>query len=472
MALVTWSHTFRDGVAPMKAASVYIYLSGTTESAQVWDVNGTLHNEAPQLYTDITGYVEFQVADDYYSLSQAFDISCVPDPMFNEGAETVSLPGTLILQLAGKLSGSGLTIDLNSGTISSASGSTITIAGGGLDHTSGTSAWSGGTVNITGATINISASGTLNISAGTHTWSGGSINITGTTITISATAALNISAGTHTWSGGAFNLTAALINIYGSSAFNILASTHTWSGGTISVTGSTISIAGGSISVTSGSISISASGSFSMTAGTFSISGGTVSISAAGGLTIASGSKITINSTSGILLSSVGLIYYSATDVYVVAQSTITMNVGSTDDKLYLFGTPIEMSGHAQPASTLSYDFGTSSLAWDDGYFDTLYTHTPGAGAAHVTAFDHLDDLEIVSRYGSPDMIEPFHVLPVECTNIVKLAYENGITIDEVYVRKDLVTQIFYDPLMVGIFGIGAIKQLYNRVQKLERRMS
>jgi hypothetical protein len=141
----------------------------------------------------------------------------------------------------------------------------------------------------------------------------------------------------------------------------------------------------------------------------------------------------------------------------------LSANSGSSD---------VLIQGDLLPKQYGTYDNGNSSLYWNDGYFDTIYQHTGTVNDEHTTSFDHIDDLEVVSRYGGPEMLEPFHVLPIECTNIAKLAQEEGITVDEVYGRKDLEARVFYDPLMVGIFSLGAIKQLYAKVQELERRVA
>ena len=220
----------------------------------------------------------------------------------------------------------------------------------------------------------------------------------------------------------------------------------------------------GSLNVTGAqSITMDTTGGFTMEAGAFSITGGTVSISTTSGLTIASGSKITINSTDGVVFSSAGKIHYSGTNLYLLSANDLWLS--STSGYVRSLRTFLPYSGN-------TLGCGSSTYYWISGHFGTVYQKTEGSGDKHVTSFDHLDDLEVVSRYGGSEMIEPFHVLPVECTNIAKLAEEEGITVEDVYDRKDLEAKVFYNPLMVGIFSLGAIKQLYNRVQELERRLN
>ena len=140
----------------------------------------------------------------------------------------------------------------------------------------------------------------------------------------------------------------------------------------------------------------------------------------------------------------------------------LSANSGSSD---------VLIQGDLLPKQYGAYDNGNSGLYWNDGYFDTIYQHTGVVDDEHTRSFDHLDDLEIVNRYGGPESPALFDCLPIECTNIHKLAKEEGIEPDAVYGIKELEGRIFYNPLMVGIFSLGAIKQLYNRVIELEKRV-
>lgn len=226
-------------------------------------------------------------------------------------------------------------------------------------------------------------------------------------------------------------------------------------------------------------IEISSTGTFTMYAGTFSIEGGTVSISSTSGMTIAAGSKITVNSTDGIFFSTHGQLYHSSTNLYLSTTATMTVygataaSLGSITAAVTCSGYNVLIGGSATkfgPSGT-GIDCGDPTAYFDDTYSDTYYQKTPGAADDSVTSFDHLDDLGMVLRYGGPGSPTLFDVLPVECTNLAKLAKEEGITVDEAKTRQDLRKRIFYNPLLVGIFGIGAIKQLYQEVQELKRRV-
>ena len=112
-------------------------------------------------------------------------------------------------------------------------------------------------------------------------------------------------------------------------------------------------------------------------------------------------------------------------------------------------------------------------------YFNTIYQRTGASddqstvtSDAHTTSFDHLDDLEIISQYGGEKSPQLFEVIPIECTNIRKIAKEEGVTVEDVYSRPDLHKRIFYNPMLTALFGLGGIKQLYSKVQELEKRFN
>jgi hypothetical protein len=143
----------------------------------------------------------------------------------------------------------------------------------------------------------------------------------------------------------------------------------------------------------------------------------------------------------------------------------------STSHPLYLVGSQVTTT-HQEPLANNFYNNGNTDKYWLTVHADMYYQKTVGSGTSHTTDFDSYDDLKIIESYGGENMVaEPWQVLPVECTNIETLAKEEGITVDEVYDRKDLEARVFYNPLMVGIFSLGAIKQLYAKVQELERRV-
>ena len=97
MALIKWKQTFKLNGAAYKNAAVYIYLSGTTTAARVFDANGKLQDSAPQIYTDSIGYVEFSIDTDDYPSGQLFDIECHPSAVCSEQS-IIKFPSLMIIQ--------------------------------------------------------------------------------------------------------------------------------------------------------------------------------------------------------------------------------------------------------------------------------------------------------------------------------------------------------------------------------------
>jgi len=97
MAKTLWRQTFKQNGVLLKNAGVSIYLAGTSTPARVFDANDSLHDTAPQIYTDSAGFADFYIDPDDYSSGQLFDIVCQPDARCNTENE-VRLPSLQILQ--------------------------------------------------------------------------------------------------------------------------------------------------------------------------------------------------------------------------------------------------------------------------------------------------------------------------------------------------------------------------------------
>jgi hypothetical protein len=108
MSLITWTQTFRDanaatGTVPLRNAAVSVYLAGTTNAASILDHATIRRTAAPQVYTDIAGYIEISIDTDDYPTNQSFDIVAVPDPNLNPDTETIKLTGVQFIRDSGKI---------------------------------------------------------------------------------------------------------------------------------------------------------------------------------------------------------------------------------------------------------------------------------------------------------------------------------------------------------------------------------
>ena len=227
-----------------------------------------------------------------------------------------------------------------------------------------------------------------------------------------------------TMTGGSFSVTAGSVSISSTGTFSCTGSSFTVNATTCSFT-----ISRGSFSVTAGSVSISSTGTFSctgssftvnattcsftMAGGTFSITAGTAEILTTSGLTIGGDSKLTINSTQGIIFGSdayialsTGIMNFSAQSAgriliigYTYPWYSANINVATTftvsvsDVEKFIVGSLVTSYLNIKPSSS-SLTLGTGTGAneyWGHVYADHYYWN-------ELTEWDDYDDLALLKE--------------------------------------------------------------------------
>jgi len=91
LSQVTFKHTFKtENGEPLSNADLSVYLHNTTTAVRIFDTDGNLYDEAPQISTDEDGEVEFLVDNGDYSSGTVLEINCEPGPCHpTEDAQTL-----------------------------------------------------------------------------------------------------------------------------------------------------------------------------------------------------------------------------------------------------------------------------------------------------------------------------------------------------------------------------------------------